>query len=79
MTEEIGSQHPVVGVQGVDQVRPVVVRAEQPVDEQHDWAGAAVDVRQQVTVQAGDLHRSDGQQRFGDQRHEWSLGSHTEE
>ena len=49
--EQVGHDDAVVVVDLVDEVGPLALRAEDAVDEEHDGAGAAVDVRQLVAVE----------------------------
>jgi hypothetical protein len=49
--EEVGDHHAVVVIDQVDEVPPLSPGTEDPVDEEHDRARAAVDVRQLVPVQ----------------------------
>ena len=51
VTEEVGDEHPVVVVHLVDEVGPLALGAQDPVDEEHGRPGAAVDVRQLVAVE----------------------------
>ena len=51
VAEEVRHHDAVVVVDLVDEVGPLALRAEDAVDEEHDGAGAAVDVRQVVAVE----------------------------
>ena len=51
VTDEVGQEHPVVLVHLVDEVGPLPLRPEDPVDEEHDRTGPAVHVRELVGVQ----------------------------
>ena len=52
VAEEVGDEDPLGVVHHVDEVPPLLLRAEDPVDEEHHRAGPAVDVGELVAVES---------------------------